>query len=140
MRHIEDMHQEALIQWANITYLPKRDYIKPGEKIGDFLYAIPNGGKRSKMEGIKLKRQGVKAGVSDLHLPVPMNGCHGLWIEMKKPKVKGESQPKVSESQQKWLDDMTFKGSEAHVCYGWEHARNVIEKYLSMKQTARIAV
>ena len=41
------------------------------------LYHIPNGGKRDAQTAISLKRQGVKAGVPDLHLPVARGGYHG---------------------------------------------------------------
>ena len=44
---------------------------------------MPNGGKRNPAEAARFKAMGVKAGVPDLCLPVPMNGYAGLYIEMK---------------------------------------------------------
>ena len=44
------------------------------------VYAIPNGGKRSKKEAMRLQAEGVTAGMPDLHLPELR-----LWIEMKTP-------------------------------------------------------
>ena len=41
------------------------------------------GGKRDAKTATILKRQGVKAGVPDLHLPVARGGYHGLYIELK---------------------------------------------------------
>lgn len=40
-------------------------------------------GSRNKAEAVKLKRMGVKAGIPDLCLPVPMGVYSGLYIEMK---------------------------------------------------------
>lgn len=55
-----------------------------------WVFAIPNGGSRgsTKQEaqrvGSKLKAEGVKAGVSDLMVPIPRHGLAGLFIEMKR--------------------------------------------------------
>lgn len=126
--NIEDQHQEALITWA----ASKR--INSKYKLSDLLYAIPNGGKRGKLEAFRLKKQGVKAGVSDLHLPFPIHGKPGLWVEMKKPKVKGQkSQPKVSPEQKDWLAKMDDLGHVTAVCYGWTEAKQIIENYLEGK-------
>lgn len=46
---------------------------------GQLLIHIPNGGsRRNKFEGYRLKRQGVRPGVSDLLLPVARGGHFGL--------------------------------------------------------------
>ena len=52
----------------------------------ELLYHIPNGGKRGKAEAARFKREGVKAGVPDLCLPVARRGFHGLYIELKAEK------------------------------------------------------
>lgn len=44
------------------------------------VYAIPNGGKRGRMEAMRLVVEGVTAGMPDLHIPALK-----LWIEMKTP-------------------------------------------------------
>lgn len=51
--------------------------------IDPLLFAIPNGGGRSKATAGRLKAEGVKAGVSDLFLSVARKGVHGLFVEMK---------------------------------------------------------
>lgn len=52
------------------------------------IYAIPNGGKRGKVEGMKLKTEGVLAGIPDTCLPIP-NGTYGaLYLEFKTEKGK----------------------------------------------------
>ncbi|GLX85086.1 hypothetical protein tloyanaT_13380 [Thalassotalea loyana] len=129
-RHIEDEHQKALITWS------KSIRVTSSETLYDFLFAIPNGGKRDSREAARLKRQGVKAGVSDLFLPIPMNGYSGLWIELKRPIVKGQKKPSTSESQLIWLERMERVGYKTVLAYGWEQAKDAIEAYLKQQEKA----
>lgn len=122
MRHLEDQHQAALFNWAKV----KR--VAAGGVLADYLYAIPNGGRRDAREGARMKAQGIKAGVSDLHLPIPVAGSHGLWIEMKAPKP---AQARVSAEQKAWIEKMKALGHEAVVCRGFDEAKAAIEAYLS---------
>ena len=64
----ESGHQEALFEWAayHMDCMPELEY----------MHHIPNGGKRDKRTAVALKRQGVKAGVPDICLPVARNGYH----------------------------------------------------------------
>lgn len=90
--------QEMLFRW--ITY-QLDEYPELA-----LLYHIPNGGKRDAKTATILKRQGVKAGVPDLHLPVARGGYHGLYIELKVKVLrshvaeteKNEREEKVNES------------------------------------------
>ena len=124
MRHIEDDHQKALMQWAKVTRLR-------GIILADFLIAIPNGGKRKLKEAARMKAQGVKAGVSDLFLALPANGACGLWIELKAPKTTTTKAGKPSQSQIDWLERMSQVGYAARLCYGWEAAKVTIQEYLA---------
>lgn len=110
----EDQEQAALIQWARLQPI-----LKEG------LYAIPNGGTRNLAEAAKLKRTGVLAGVSDMHLPYPSKGYHGLWIELKRSKGG-----RLTNEQCRWLDLMDGWGHKVAVCYGWDEAKQVLEGYL----------
>lgn len=76
----EATEQERVINWATF-------YAKDFPELA-LLHHIPNGGSRNQLEAANLKRQGVKAGVPDLCLPVPRNGKHGLYVEMKWQKNK----------------------------------------------------
>lgn len=71
----ESGHQEALFSWAayRTEIMPELQY----------MYHVPNGGKRDKATAAVLKRQGVKAGVPDIMLPAARAGYHGLYIELK---------------------------------------------------------
>ena len=109
----EHWEQVQLFQWAsNYREL-------------DLMHAIPNGGKRDIRVALKLKEEGVKAGVPDIFLPLPMGGKHGLYIEMKRRKYG-----RVSPDQLQWLDALMRQGYMCAVCHGWEMARDVIVEYL----------
>lgn len=123
-RHIEHQHQVALIHWARHVRLEPGADIKPGAFIADYLLAIPNGGKRDAREGARLKAEGVKAGVSDLLLPIRRGGYAGLWLELKAP---GE---KPTATQVTWLDRMETGGYFATWVDSWEKAAQVITDYL----------
>ena len=119
----EANEQEALFRWAA--------FVRGRFPEIDLLYHIPNGGSRNRLEAANLKRQGVKAGVPDLCLPVARGGFHGLYIEMK----YGKNKP--SKNQKQWLSDLRKQGYAAEVCYGWEQAAEMITKYLEMRGKER---
>ena len=123
MRHEESAEQRALVAWADSTWMPGR----PGERIGKYLYAIPNGGARRRVEAAIMKGEGVRAGMLDLCLAFPANGYHGLYIEMKR--LKGGV---TSEAQRDWIARLSGVGYRADVCAGYEAARAVILNYLGV--------
>lgn len=108
--------QETLFQWC--------EYQQGKYPELALLYHVPNGGKRDTKTAIALKRQGVKAGVPDLHLPVARGAYHGLYIELK----VGDNKATVSQKQ--WLRRLNDEGYLAVVCYGWQEAAECIVKYL----------
>jgi len=89
------------------------------------LYSIPNGGKRSKITGAILKREGQKAGVPDLCLPVPRGEYHGLYIEMKRQKKSS-----ISPEQVQWIAALRGQGYRAEICLGAAAAWEVIQEYV----------
>lgn len=112
----EDDHQALVIMWAKSAE-GKWPCLR-------WLYHIPNERKCTVIEGARLKRIGVKAGVSDLFLPYPCGGHHGLYIEMKTPDGR------ASDSQIKFVKAMEWYGYAAYVCKGYEAAIRVIKEYL----------
>ena len=114
MKMTEDDHQMRLMTWARRSNLPGID----------LLFHIPNGGSRHPVTAARLKCLGVRRGVSDLFLPVPRAGKHGLWVELK------ADGGRLSGEQREWLDRMEAQGYAAHCCVGWERARDVIADYL----------
>lgn len=106
-----------------------------------FIFAVPNGaklpykksagGKRYSPQAIKLLKEGLLPGVPDLFLPVPMNGKHGLFIEMK----VGKNKP--SEEQLDFIQFVGSLGYEAIVCFGSDAAVEAIADYLEIPANDR---
>lgn len=111
----EQQDHLALVKWAK--YNPK---LKT-------LIHIANEYDGGKIGGYRRKLMGVKAGVSDFFLPLPLGGYHGMWLELKR--VEGG---KVSREQQDWLNLMQELGYFVTVCYGFEDAVSKIRSYLSL--------
>ncbi len=122
MKKKEADEQISVMNWAKYQ-MGKYPELK-------MLHHIPNGGYRNQIEAANLKLQGVKAGVPDLVLPVARGGYFGLYIEM-----KADKSCKTSKYQEEWIEDLRKEGYQAGVCYGFEHAIKVLEKYLSQPRT-----
>ena len=114
----EHAEQVALVTWAKFE----------SGRVPELalLFAIPNGGHRNKATAGKLKAEGVKAGVPDLCLPVARGHYHGLYIELK---AKGG---RATPDQRDWLIELGKQGYYTALCFGWEFAKETIEKYLGV--------
>lgn len=117
-RFFEDNECKALWRWALMV-----------PTLRDYLYHVPNGGSRNKIEAARMKGMGVRAGVFDYHLPVPRGEYHGLWIEMK---ATPPNDARVSPEQKEWLAKMQAQGYAAYVCRGWGEAQRVFQWYLGL--------
>lgn len=138
----EHGHQRALFAWANMAQkygfaaaddaqsYSSKDYAEErygvAHAVPDLidLFAVPNGGKRDPVTAARLKAEGVKAGVSDVCLPVPVGGYHGLFIELKKLGGRTEA------DQIAFMARCNKRGYKAVKCVGWKEAKKVIEDYL----------
>lgn len=118
MKQYEADQQRKLFQWTT--------FIRAEYPEIDLMFHIPNGGSRNKLEATNLKKQGVKAGVPDLFLPVSRGGYHGLFIELK----YGKNKP--TEKQTEWLTSLNKQGYAVAVCYGCNEASEKILKYLKL--------
>lgn len=132
MKHIEETEQENIITWASMQRLSELKHPVPSNaRLGEYLVASANGGQRTAKAGAQLKKTGVRAGFPDLQLTLPAGNYYGLFIELKKPIVKGESRPVVSVLQNEWLIRLNKAGYYAVVCYGFDEAIRVIKLYLA---------
>ena len=124
----EAAEKAALFAWAALNQDVYPDL--------QYMFAVPNGEKRDKITGARLKAQGVKRGVPDIWLPVPkkVNGSwfnepdfyyHGIVIEMK---VKNNV---LSEDQNRYREFLISKNYFYTICFTWIQARDVIVWYLS---------
>jgi hypothetical protein len=98
--------------------------------IDEMMFAIPNGGERGKGEAARLKLEGVKAGIPDICLPMPVEPYCGLFIEMKKPGREKESQGGCSNKQMEKIHHLTSQMYKVSVCYSWKSAVEEIHTYL----------
>ena len=105
----EHEEQREVVKWFRRKYGPIR------------IFAIPNGGFRSRATAARLKAEGVSPGVPDLFVPF-----HRLWIEMKR--VKGG---KLSPEQRDWQRYLVDEcGHTWMVCHGAEDAKAQIDAFM----------
>lgn len=116
----EDGHQYALILWT------QQPSVRAKWPELAMLYHVENERKCTPQQAARRKRMGVKKGVPDLCLPVQRGGYAGLYIELKRPGGH------LSEEQRWWREHLTLQGYCAEVCFGWEEAREWLERYLSL--------
>ena len=104
----EHYEQARLVMWFRQTHRPMR------------IFAIPNGGLRSRASAARLKVEGVSPGVPDLFIPELK-----LWIEMKR--VRGG---RLSPEQKDWINYLASKGYTCFICAGAEDAKLQITDYI----------
>ena len=118
-REEEHKLQCACVKWFNLQYPEYRG----------LLFAVPNGGVRSKATAGKLKAEGVVAGVADLILLVPQcatpfNLYHGLCIELKTK--TGRQSPE----QKAWQKKVEDKGYKYIIVRSFDEFKDEVERYL----------
>ena len=125
MREEEHNIQAACVRWFDLQWPEYRG----------LLFAVPNGGARSKATAGKLKAEGVVPGVADLILLVPrclkahddegwFNTIHALCIEMKT--AKGRQSPE----QMEWQRKVESNGYQYRVCHSLDEFMAVVNGYL----------
>jgi hypothetical protein len=126
----EHRAQVALVQWANLTRVPghrgepAKDVV-PGSKVGDYLFAIPNGLRVRPAQAGKAKAEGLKAGVWDLFLPLSRLGYLGLFVESK------SAEGYLSPDQRDFRERADLAGYATVVYYGdFERAADCLKAYL----------
>jgi hypothetical protein len=154
---LEHAHQAALFMWANMAvnfgriaadtraaYTEAGRALKISEGTNDkipqlrWLFAVHNQGHGDKIRGAHAKAEGVKAGVFDTFLPVPIviPGAHngafpakhyaGLFVELK----VGYNQPSADQlAFQAYARSMHYA---AEIAWGWIEARAKLLEYLQL--------
>ena len=114
MRHEESRLQQACVKWFRLQY-PQHARL---------LFAVPNGGARSRLTGAVLKAEGVVAGVADLILFAPSGGYHALCIEMK------TETGRQSKEQKEWQEAVESQGYQYSLCRSFDEFYELIENYI----------
>ena len=114
----EHLEAVCLIRWRDLRGIHEFPSLA-------LLFHIPNGGKRSRAVAGKMKAEGVKRGVLDYCLPVPVDPFHGFFLELKAP---GRTYP--STDQRDFMRDLSAQGYAVGWVRGWEAARSALIRYL----------
>lgn len=110
----EQIEQINIVNWFNYQF----------PELADDLHHFANERKCSIQTGRILKRMGVKKGVADFFLAIPLNGYAGFWLELKVGKNK------VTPEQAEFLRRKTQRGYLCATCHGFEAAKELIMTYL----------
>ena len=94
--------QRMCVGWFRLQY----------PAVGKLLFAVPNGGARSRTEAAIMKAEGVTAGVTDLILLLGRGGFNALCIEMKTT----DRHSALSDAQIEWRSLAITNGSRHVVC------------------------
>lgn len=128
-RGLEELEQRNSFGWIDNNV--KAEYRQ-------LIFAIPNGGSRSKKEvigkngkkiiispeGIRFKRQGVRRGIPDIFTSIPISPYHGLYIEVK------SKDGDLSPFQESFIDIASKLNYRCVVAYGYLEVIKAIKDYL----------
>lgn len=121
MIHKESHLQQVCVKWFRLQY----------PTIANLLFAVPNGGARSRTEAAIMKGEGVTAGVADLLLLIARGGFGSLAIEMKDDRKSSKQRP----SQIQWQQSAERAGNKYEIVRTFEDFQNVVNAYLSEPAT-----
>ncbi len=86
--------------------------------------AVPNFRFQSLNTAAYMRREGLRPGIPDVHLPAARGGYNSLWIEFKADKGQ------LSPTQEIWLEVLASLGSYACVCYTGAFAFDLTLDYI----------
>lgn len=110
----ESQIQKQCVEWFRKTY--------PG--IEPLFFAVPNGGARNAWTAKIMRDEGVRAGVADLILQIPMGGYASLAIEMKTPVGR------QSQSQKEYERLAKRMRNKYVVCRSLEEFQKAVKEYI----------
>jgi len=119
--HDESALQRACVAWFRIQF-PEH---------APLLFAVPNGGRRSRTEAAIMKAEGVTAGVADLILLEARGGWGALCLEMKTE----SKDSRQSVGQKEWQKATERWGNKYVVCRTFEEFEAVVREYMAKPMT-----
>lgn len=125
-RHQESDLQRTCVAWFRAQY--------PDHAL--MLFAVPNGGGRSRIEGAVMNGEGVTAGVADLILLEARGGYGSLCIEMK----TGDKSSRQRPSQKVWQEAAERAGNRYVVVKSFEAFRATVSQYMGLPTIGRVTV
>lgn len=125
-RHQESTLQRTCVAWFRAEY-PEHALM---------LFAVPNGGGRSRIESAIMNGEGVTAGVADLILLEARGGYGALCIEMKTRDKASKQRP----SQKAWQEVAERAGNRYVVIRSFEAFRAVVTEYMGLPASGRVVI
>jgi hypothetical protein len=113
-KYTHSQFQKAIVQFAAFHRLP--------------VYHGPNEGKRSKINGQRLKDEGMIPGWPDLHFIRANKEYHGLYMELK------IYPDKVTQNQLACIMMLRIEGNHADVYYDLDIALDVIRAFYGIRK------
>jgi predicted RecB family endonuclease len=96
-----------------------------------WIHAIPNGGHRHVAVAKRMKAEGVKAGILDICIPIPVDEWAGAYVEMKYGKGR------LTNNQKAFIE--AIQGThKVYVCYSWTEAAKAIGDYLGIEELKEV--
>lgn len=114
-RALEHSLQSRCVRWFRLQYPNRRHN----------LFAVPNGGYRTKTTAALMKDEGQLSSVSDLILLVRKGSCGALLLEAKR---KGSYQ---SDNQKLWQSLIEADGYEYRIFHSLEEFIEIVTEYLN---------
>lgn len=114
MKQDEHNTQVACVNWFRYQY----------PNIAKVLFAVPNGGRRDRVTGAKLKAEGAMAGVADMVLLYPTALYHALCIEFK------TKTGRQSDSQKQFAEAVKQFGNAYVIVRSFDEFVSIVEQYL----------
>lgn len=99
-----------------------------GGTVKDYVYAVPNGGYRTKKTGAVLKAEGVKRGVPDIHCFVAIPPFNSLYVELK------TEIGTLSPDQEAVIKLLRMEGHKVVICRSEKSVIEQILKYLGIEK------
>jgi hypothetical protein len=123
--------QTTFMRWLEGVPAPGQ----PGRKLSDFAYSIPNGiwipapVKLKIMIIMTMRRQGLKKGVPDVCIDLPLHAWHGCRLE-----IKRDATSQIQPEQIEWLTRLRAAGFFCELCAGLGAATAAVGRYLRGEQ------
>ena len=127
-KSIEHTHRRThgeLEHEIQVSYIDTIPLLRSEFPALELTYAIPNGGHRHPAVGGKMKREGVRRGMPDLCLPVPVDPWGALYQEVKIP---GRN---MSAYQVEKAEQLRAAGNVVVVCHSLDELLTSAKNYLS---------
>jgi hypothetical protein len=115
---------------ANVFELMKTLRLANGRSLHEYAYAVPNGSMLAGTPAQRarymaaLQKQGLKPGVSDIVIALPLGTYHGAYIELKRDKNS-----KTTQAQKDWRALMHDVGYFSRIAVGQDAAFAAVQEY-----------